>query len=571
MIDYICRMFDSIKELLMPTTTPDVPQSLIVLMLAISLGVFMGRIRFKKVSLGVSAVMFTGLLLGHLGYTLEENTLKFLREFGLVLFVYSLGVQAGPSFFSALKRDGLKFNILSLCTVALGGLLTYLIFAGTGQSIENSVGMMSGAVTNTPGLGAAKSVLVELQGHYPDRTFSDPAIAYAITYPAGVLGVILMTVLLKGILRIDIDAENKAYEEKFKNREVLPIHRKCRVTKPDAVGKTIGDVYKLFGQGFVIFSRIKHSGSLHVFSPGEETVINDRDVLMVVGMPANVEKVMAYLGRESSDKMVEAEDEIQSRTLIVTRKDTVHKTLSELELYNRYDLKVTRVYRSGMELLANPNLELFFGDKIRVVGNKWSIEQAERLIGNSEKKLLEPDFLSLFGGLILGVLLGSIPIFIPAFPVPVRLGFAAGPLLVALMLSRYGGIGMIHTYINHGAVMFMKDLGICLFFASVGIHAGHGFYDNFVKFNGWLWIFYGSIITVLPLLFMAITGRFVLKINFLQLAGLMSGTYTDPAALSFSNSYFKSDIPTLTYASVYPMVTIARILVAQLFVLMLTR
>ncbi len=561
-------MISSIKNLLTPTVTPDVTQSLIVLMLAISLGVFVGRLKFKRVSLGVSAVMFTGLLLGHYGYSLEENTLKFLREFGLILFVYSIGVQVGPSFFSALKKEGLKFNILSLSTVALSGLITYCIFVFSGQSIENVVGMMSGSVTNTPGLGAAKSVLQELQNHFQDKKYADPAIAYAITYPIGVLGIILVLIVLKKWFKIDIQEENKHYEEKFTQRVKLPIDRKCRVTKPDAVGKTIKDIYNYFGEGYVIFSRLKHSGSKVVFSPGIDTVIQERDVLMLVGLSENLEKVIDYLGRESTDKMVESEEDIQSKTLIVTRKDTVHKTLSELELYNRYDLKVTRIYRSGMELLASPNLELFFGDKIRVVGNKWSIEQAERLIGNSDKKLLEPDFLSLFGGLILGILLGSIPIFVPSFPVPVKLGFAAGPLLVALLLSRYGGIGMIHTYINHGAVMFMKDLGICLFFATVGIHAGHGFYENFIHYNGWTWIWYGSMITLIPLLVMAIIGRFVLKINFLQLVGLMSGTYTDPAALSFSNSFFKSDVPTQAYASVYPLVTIARILIAQLFILL---
>ncbi len=561
-------MITSIKNLLTPTQTPDVTQSLIVLMLAISLGVFVGRLRFQRVSLGVSAVMFTGLLLGHYGYTLEENTLKFLREFGLILFVYSIGVQVGPSFFSALKKEGLSFNLLSLSTVALGGLITYLIFIFSGQSIENIVGMMSGSVTNTPGLGAAKSVLQELQNHFKEKSYADPAIAYAITYPIGVLGIIVVLILVKRLFKIDLDVENRHYEEKFKQRVKLPVHRKCRVTKPEAVGKTIDDVYKYFGEGFVIFSRLKHSGSKVVFSPDKDTVIQERDVLMLVGLPENLEKVIEYLGRESTDKMVESEEDILSKTLIVTRKDTVHKTLSELELYNRYDLKVTRVYRSGMELLASPNLVLFFGDKIRVVGNKWSVEQAERLMGNSEKKLLEPDFLSLFGGLILGILVGSIPIFVPSFPVPVKMGFAAGPVLVALLLSRYGGFGMIHTYINHGAVMFMKDLGICLFFATVGIHAGHGFYDNFVKYNGWNWILYGGFITIFPLVIMALVGRFIMKINFLQLVGLMSGTYTDPAALSFSNSYFKSDIPTQAYASVYPLVTIARILIAQLFVLL---
>lgn len=560
-------MFSSIKALLSPTPNPDITQSLIVIMLAISLGVFVGRIRFARVSLGVSAVMFTGLLLGHLGYTLEDYTLKFLREFGLILFVYGIGIQVGPSFFSSLKKEGLKFNILSLATVIFSGFLTFCIFKISGQSIENVVGMMSGAVTNTPGLGAAKSVIQELQLQFKDRVFIDPAIAYAITYPFGVLGIILIIILSKRIFNIDAKVEHHNFEEKIKQEHVFPIHKKCRVTKPEAVGKTIHEIYKHFGENFVIFSRIKHSGSSVVFSPDIDTVIQDRDVLMLVGMPKNLEVVIEYLGRESTDTLVEAEDDIQSRTLIVTRKDTIHKTLSELELYNRYDLKVTRVFRAGMELLASPSLVLFFGDKIRVVGNKWSIQQAEKLIGNSEKKLLEPDFLSLFGGLILGIIVGSIPLFIPTFPVPVKLGFAAGPLLVALLLSRYGGVGMIHTYINYGAVMFMKDLGICLFFATVGIHAGHDFYENFVKYNGWSLIAYGTLITTIPLLFMTIIGRIFMKINFLQLVGLMSGTYTDPAALSFSNSYFNSDIPTQAYASVYPLVTITRILIAQFLIL----
>lgn len=562
-------MLSNLVKLLTPTATPDVSQSLIVLMLAISAGVFVGRIRWMGFSLGVSAVMFSGLLLGHFGYSLEENTLKFLREFGLVLFVYSIGVQAGPSFFSALKKDGLKFNLLSLAAVISGGIIAYFVFYFGGQSVENTVGLMSGAVTNTPGLGAAKSVLSEVQVHYGEQRFSDPAIAYAITYPAGVLGVIVVIISLKKILSIDPAKEAILYEQKFSERTRTPVHRKCRVTRTEAAGQTIRDVYNRFGEGYVIFSRIKRSGTSEVFSPADDTVISDRDVLMIVGMPENVDQVIGYLGRESTDTMVESEADIQSRTLIVTRKDVVHKTLTELGLYNRYDLKVTRVFRSGMELLASPNLELFFGDRIRVVGNKWSLEQAEKITGNSEKKLLEPDFLSLFGGLILGVLVGSLPLFIPSLPVPVRLGYAAGPLLVALLLSRYGGIGVIHTYINHGAVIFMKDLGICLFFATVGIHAGHGFYENFIKYNGWLWMLYGSLITIVPLIIMAAIGRYFMKINFLQLAGLISGTYTDPAALSFSNSYLKSEVPTLTYASVYPVVTIARILIAQLFVILL--
>lgn len=562
-------MFESIKNLLLPTTTPDIAQSLFVVLFAISLGIFIGRLRIGKVSLGISAVMFSGLLLGHYGYSLDESTLRFLREFGLILFVYGIGIQVGPSFFSSLKKEGLKFNLLSVSTVLLSGLLTFAIYKYSGQSIENAVGLMSGAVTNTPGLGAAKSTILELREHFPDRTFADPAIPYAIAYPFGVMGIIVVLIVAKKLLNIDIVKENELFEQKVNEKSHAPLHQKCRVTNPAAFGKTLGELQEKFGTENVIFSRIKHSGSDVVFSPSPDTVIQERDVLMIVGHKENIEKVVAFLGRKSTDTMVESEADILTKTLIVTKKDTIHKTLAELDLFNRYDLKVTRIYRSGMELLAKPTLELFFGDKLVVVGNKWSIQQAEKLMGNSEKKLLEPDFLSLFGGLILGILVGSIPLFIPSFPVPVKLGFAAGPLIVALLLSRYGGVGVIHTYINHGAIYFMKDLGICLFFATVGIHAGHDFYENFVKFNGWSWIAFGSIITVLPLLVMLIIGRFFLKINFLQLVGLMSGTYTDPAALSFSTSYFKSDIPTQAYASVYPLVTITRILIAQFLILML--
>lgn len=561
-------MFESIKNLLSPTHTPDVAQSLVVVLVAISLGIFIGRLRIKGVSLGISAVMFSGLLLGHYGYTLDEPTLRFLREFGLILFVYGIGIQVGPSFFSSLKKEGLKFNILSVSTAILSGLITFAIYKYSGQSIENTVGLMSGAVTNTPGLGAAKSTLLELKGHFANREFSDPAIPYAIAYPFGVLGIIVVIIISQKLFKIDIEQENDTFEKKAKEKLHAPLHQKCRVTKEQAFGKSLREILALFGDESVIFSRVKHSGSSVVFSPSLDTTIQERDVLMVVGHKENVEKVVDFLGRKSTDTMVESEEDIQTKTLIVTKKETIHKTLAELDFYNRYDLKVTRIYRSGMELLAKPSLELFFGDKLVVVGNKWAMQQAEKLIGNSEKKLLEPDFLSLFGGLILGILVGSIPLFVPSFPVPVKLGFAAGPLLVALLLSRYGGVGVIHTYINHGAIYFMKDLGICLFFATVGIHAGHGFYENFVKFNGWTWIAYGSIITVVPLLLMLLVGRFIMKINYLQLVGLMSGTYTDPAALSFSNSYFNSDIPTQAYASVYPLVTITRILLAQLLILM---
>ena len=512
--------------------------------------------------------MFSGLIFGHLGFSIDEKSLGFLRELGLILFVYAIGIHVGPSFFSSLKKEGLKFNLLAIGTVLMGGVITYTIFRFSGQTMEHSVGLMSGAVTNTPGLGAAKSTLVELKNTFPEKNFGDPAIPYAIAYPFGVLGIILLLILSKTFLKVDIKKAQEELELKIDKKHNHPKAVKCRVINAQAIGKSLKEVLAMFEEETIIFSRLKHSGSEIVYSPSLDYIIKDRDVLMVVGHKENIDKIVSFLGRPSSDLMVESTIDIHTKTLIVTKSSAVHKTLSELALYNRYDLKVTRVFRSGMEFLAAGSFELFFGDKLVIVGNKYALEQAEQVVGNSEKKLLEPDFFSIFGGLILGILVGSIPIFIPSFPVPVKMGFAAGPLIVALLLSRYGGLGMIHTYIDHGAIYFMKDLGICLFFATVGIHAGHSFYDNFVEFNGWTWIGYGLCITLIPLVLMVLIGHYLMKINFLQLAGLMSGTYTDPAALSFSNSYFKSDIPAQAYATVYPMVTIFRILMAQLLILM---
>jgi putative transport protein len=290
---------------------------------------------------------------------------------------------------------------------------------------------------------------------------------------------------------------------------------------------------------------------------------------MIVGLQKDLDVFTKSVGRPSTDQFIETGSEITLKNFFVTKRSAMHKTLADLDLYSKYDLKVTRVFRAGKEMLARPSFELFYGDKVRIVGTEESLKEAERIIGNSEKKLMEPDFLSLFGGLLIGIIIGSIPIMIPSLPVPIKLGFAAGPLITALFISRYGGISFIHSYINNGAIYFMKDLGICLFFAAVGIHAGEGFYENFIKNNGWTWLLYGSAVTFIPLILMVIIGRAFMKINFLQLAGIMSGSYTDPAALSFSTTYLDSDVPLQSYAQVYPLVTIFRIFVAQILILLL--
>lgn len=559
-------MFDWLNTLFLPAQNPTVTQSIVVLMLAIGTGVFFGRLKLGKISFGVSAVMFTGLILGHFGYRIQGEILDFIRDFGLILFVYGIGLQVGPSFFSSFKNEGLKFNILAVSTVLFGGLITIILFKFTGLKIEDLVGIMSGSVTNTPGLGAAKSTIEEIKNTFPNKVFDDPTIGYAITYPLGVFGIIGTIIFSKFLLKIDPEQEMRKFRLSKINTELPLVHKKMRVTKPEYFGKTLHEALKEFGNEIVV-SRLKHSGNETVKSPTLDMELRDRDVLMIVGLEKKLDEFIEKVGRLSTDTFIESDNEILRKYIYVTKPSVIHKNLSQLDLFNTYDLKVTRVFRAGREILPRPSLELFYGDKLRVIGSKEAIKEVEEMMGNSEKKLLEPDFLSLFGGLLLGVILGSIPIFIPSLPVPIKLGFAAGPLIVALLISRYGGISFIHSYVNNGAIYFMKDFGICLFFAAVGIHAGDGFYENFVKYNGWIWLLYGSAITFIPLITMVIVGRFFMKINYLQLAGIMSGSYTDPAALSFSTNYLDSDIPIQSYAQVYPLVTIFRIFVASLLIL----
>lgn len=563
-------MIEWFYVLFTPSENPEMTQSLIVLFMAISIGFFVGKIRIGSISLGVSAVLFVGLFLGHLGYTMNVELIPFIREFGLILFVYGIGIQVGPTFFSSFKKEGLIFNSLGVGTVFLGGIIAYLIHHLANIKIENSVGLMSGAVTNTPGLGAAKTTLIEIQKqlNLPINHFSDPAIAYAITYPIGVFGIILMIILTKHFLKIDLKKEEDLLNEQNNDSENKIIIQKCRVTKPEVIGKTIKQIFREFHFEDIIISRQKHSGTIVVYSPSLDSIINEKDVLMVVAKQKELNKFIEVVGKVSTDLFIESQNDITTKILSVTKNTATHKTLAQLDLYNNYDVIVTRVIRSGLEILAQPSLELFYGDTLMVVGSISGIEEAEKIIGNSKKLLLEPDFLSLFGGLIFGVIIGSIPIIIPTLPVPLKLGLAAGPLLAALFISRYGGVGVFNSYINNGAIHFMKDFGICLFFAAVGIKAGHGFYDNFIANNGWMWIYYGCYITFIPLIILVLVSRYIFKLNYYQMVGIMSGSYTDPAALAFSTKYLDSDIPNQSYATVYPLITISRILVAQLLVLL---
>lgn len=561
---------DWLNNILAPTNTPGTASSLLAIFLVMALGTMIGKIKINNISLGISGVMFAGLFAGHLGYRLDVHVIEFLRDLGLILFVYAIGMQVGPSFFSSFKKDGIRYNLLAVGTVMGGGLMTILLFYTTEIGMDNLVGMMSGAVTNTPGLGAAKAALKEVAAADNAKVFNDPANAYAISYPFGVIGLIMMMVAGKYIFRINLDNEIKSFEEGIRKEHPTPHAVKCRVINPSFFQQTI-DAFNRQTENKLIVSRIKHSGSQVVEFPHHDTIIQERDVLMLVGLPADVEKGVALLGRKSTDKFIASDEFTSSKVFIVTNTSAVHKTIEELDLEESIGVHATRVFRAGLEMLATPSLVLHYGDKIKAVGDQKSLDKMAQLVGNSAKHLQEPQLLSIFLGVAMGVVLGAIPILLPGLAAPVKLGMAAGPLLVALVISRYGGIRSVHSYLNQSAILFMKDFGICLFFAVVGIHAGESFYDTFVAYNGWQWVGFGLMITIIPLMLMMIIARYALKINFIPLLGMMAGTYTDPAALAFGTSYYKSDLPTQAYATVYPMVTIMRILVAQLLVLYFAR
>ncbi|MBK9730071.1 MAG: putative transporter [Chitinophagaceae bacterium] len=560
---------DWLLSLIQPTDQPGIAGSLLLIFLVMSAGIALGKITIKKVSLGLAGVLFAGIIMGHFGYRMEAKTLDFLRDAGLILFVYAVGMQVGPSFFSSFKKDGLLFNALAIGTILGGAFVTILLFKITNAGMDNLVGIMSGAVTNTPGLGAAKAALNDVASRNPGLIFNDPANAYAITYPFGVLGVILVMLAGKSIFRIDIDAEISQFENTIRQKYPSPSVAKCRVTSPQFIGNTI-DHFLLESKLEVIVSRLKHSGSTIVETPAGSDVLTERDVLMLVGLPQDVTKAIELLGYTSTDHFIESQDKTVTKSLLVTRNSSVQKSIEQLNLEDQFGARITRVYRAGLEMLASPSLVLHYGDKIRVVADQKALEKIAKLVGNSEKRLLEPQLLSIFLGIVLGIGIGSIPILLPGLASPVKLGMAAGPLLVALVISRFGGISTIHSFLNQSAMLFMKDFGISLFFAAVGLHAGETFYDTFVNYHGWIWVLYGSCITILPLLCMVIVAKLFFRINYLPLLGLISGTYTDPAALAFSNSYFRSDLPIQAYATVYPIATIMRILVAQLLVLYFT-
>jgi putative transport protein len=539
-----------------------VAHTILVYSLIIVIGVFLGKLKVFGISLGITFVLFAGLAAGHFGLSANHLVIDFVKDFGLILFVFSIGLQVGPGFFSSFKKGGLSLNLLAMIIVLLGGATTLLLHFITGTSLPMLVGIMSGAVTNTPGLGAAQQALVQVSG---DNPVPEIGLGYAVAYPFGVLGIILTMFAIRKFLGINVQKEIEQFNQDLHPTEALPEKRSILVTNPQIFNKTIFEISKMINREIVV-SRILRNGELILAA--SETEVQENDIVLVVTQKGSIAEVESLIGKESDMDISAKSGKLISRRIMVTNKDVFGKNLGSLKLRTRYNINITRVYRSGIELVATPNLILQMGDRLTVVGDEKSMEKVISQLGNSIKRLNEPNIVPIFLGILLGVMLGSIPFHIPGIVNPIRLGLAGGPLIVAILLSKYGYKFSLVSYTTPSANLMMREMGIVLFLASVGLVAGEKFIPTLLSGDGFIWMGYGAVITLLPLLIVGIFSRIYLRKNYLEICGLLSGSMTDPPALAFANSIAQSEAPAVAYATVYPLVMFLRIFVAQLLVLL---
>ena len=541
-----------------------IAHTVLVLSLVIAGGVLLSKVKIGGISLGVTWILFVGIAAGHFGMTVDHNTLHFIKEFGLILFVFSIGLQVGPGFFSSFKEGGIKMVSCAAAVVALGALTTYIIHLVPGTPMPTMVGIMSGAVTNTPGLGAAQQAYADTTG------INDPTIAlgYAVAYPLGVVGIISSIIAVRFITRVNFSDENKALEAMRSDHSNVERHS-VEFTNGALEGHTIAHLRELVNRSFVISRIMHHDGSITIADGTSTLRIGEK--LRLICSPEDREAVTAFLGqpvemtKEEWGTGAESPTQLVSRRIVITKPEINGKKLSDLRLRTKYNINITRINRAGIDLLPYQGMELQMGDKVMVVGQEKAIEQVADVLGNSMKKLNEPQLLTIFFGIALGVLFGSIPLM--NIPQPVKLGLAGGPLIIAILIGRFGPHFHLVTYTTMSANLMLREVGLAMFLAAVGIGAGDGFVDAIVG-GGYKWIGYGVIITVLPLLIVGLFARLKLKMNYYTLMGLMAGSVTDPPALGYANSTAGNDMPAVGYATVYPVVMFLRVLTAQLLILM---
>lgn len=556
MIDWFVNLF----------TTNSIAQTILVFGLTISVGLWLGRIKFGGISLGTTFVLFIGMFLSYMGITVDEHTEHFLKEFGLILFVYAIGLQVGPSFFASLKKNALNSNLIAGLTVLTGIAITVIIFYASQNNISTMVGIMSGAVTNTPGLAAAQATASEFNLSDTDRSFI--TLAYACTYPLGVFGIIGSLLLLKKIFRVNITHEQELHRKLDIFRSNKPVSHHFRLENKLLYGQPLKKLFDMLKEKIIV-SRMLQNGE--IITPTPETILLENDVLLIVASKKEILQLKLIVGPFTEHNLKDAsESKLISRRIVVTKKSVTHKRLGDLSELAHANFTLTRLKRAGIEMVPHGNMLLQLGDVIKVVGTEESVQRAADAVGNSLKKLETPDLAPIFIGIVLGVIFGSIPISFPGMPVPVKIGMAGGPLIISLLLSRFGNVFYLNNYTTNSANHMIRELGICLFLASVGLGSGKNLSTAFAGGQGFVWIMLGVIITVIPLLLIGILAKRVFKKTYFEICGLLSGASTDPPALAFATKLAGNDIPSISYATVYPLTMILRIVGAQLLILLLS-
>lgn len=543
-----------------------IAHTILIFAFVIFAGLILGKIKFFGISLGATFVLFVGIAVSHFGFEVNHATADFIKEFGLILFIFSIGLQVGPGFFSSFKEGGIKLNMYAASIVLLGVVVTigFYYLLGGRVSMPMMVGVMSGAVTNTPGLGAAQEALRQAYESGQISEIPQIALGYAVAYPLAVVGIISSIILVRVFFKINLEKEVKAIDDLSENTQDLPHRITLKISNKAINNKTLYDVTSMVGRSFVV-SRLLKNGKYII--PQNSTKIDLDDILLVVCSHQDAEAITAFLGEATEMDWSLSEKQLVSRRIVITQSNINGKTLGSLKLRSHYGVNVTRVNRAGFDLLADANLNLQVGDRLMVVGELEAIEKVEKVLGNALKKLNEPPIITIFVGIFLGIIFGSIPIYFPGMPMPVKLGLAGGPLIVAILIGRFGYKLKLITYTTLSANLMIREIGITLFLASVGLQAGGQFVETVITSDGLLWVGLGVGITVIPLLIVGSIARKFGKLNYYTLMGLMSGSTTDPPALAYANSVAVNDQPAVAYSTVYPLTMFLRVIAAQLLIL----
>ena len=557
--------FQWLKDLFL--STDSVAHIVLLYAIVIAIGVYLGKIKVFGVSLGVTFVLFAGILAGHIGFTAPTSILTFMQDFGLILFVFMIGLQVGPGFFESFGTAGIKLNGLATTAILLNILVMfacYYIFFDTNNTanLPMMVGTLYGAVTNTPGLGAANEALNTV---FPSGGAPQIASAYACAYPLGVLGIIGATILIRYACKIKLEKEEeslKAMEETNVNKKPYKMH--LEVTNKYLEGKTLLQVHDFLNRDFVV-SRLVHEGELCI--PNRDTIFHLGDQMLIVCAEADQEAIMAFIGPKLDIDFEQSDQPLVSKRILITNPRVNGKTLASMHFSSVYGVNVTRVTRHGMDLFASVGLPLQVGDRIMVVGPEDAVDRVANKMGNSIRRLNAPNIATIFVGIFLGLIFGSFPLAIPGMPVPVKLGLAGGPLIIAILIGRYGYKIHLVTYTTTSANMMLREIGLVLFLASVGIKAGAGFFETVVEGDGMLYVLTGFLITIIPILIVGPIARIKYKFNYFTIAGMIAGTYTDPPALAYANSICSKEAPAIGYSTVYPLSMFLRIFTAQIIIL----